>query len=222
MLNLPQVTDTYFWALQVNFSRGNSNVDEGAGHTGFQWRAAHPGNRAVNWGGYEAGRPVGQGRVLQGSTSPLPSTPGDVNTRDFPWEAGVPYRFTVRPAGPAEAEYPPGLLTAWRATATRLDTGVEQVIRDLYAPGPFVKAAMVWSEVFAACDAPSVAVAWSNLTMLRPGGGDVQVKAVTVNYQPRERGGCPNTNSAVEDERFTQTTTVPRTTPQGTVLSTST
>ena len=46
----PTVPKLYFWALQVSFEdRGRGG---GGAHLGLQWHAQHPGNTAVNWGGY--------------------------------------------------------------------------------------------------------------------------------------------------------------------------
>ena len=75
----------YFWALQVAFPGA------GAAHLGLQWNHRHPGFGAVNWGGYAA-----DGSLLAGTESPLPSTPADPNTRDYPWQP----RPVQAPRGP--------------------------------------------------------------------------------------------------------------------------
>ena len=79
---------------------------------------------------------------------------------------------------------------------------------------------MVWSEVFAGCDAPSVTVRWSRLQGLDVTGEQVLPAAMLVNYQAEEAGGCPNT-TVVQDEAggFLQVTNVPRLVKQGAVLA---
>lgn len=89
----PPVDRLCFWALQVSFSDGRTRT--GGAHLGLQWNPRYPGSRAVNWGGYASG-----GSILDGTVSPLPSAPNDRNTRDSPWEPGVPYRLRIEPAEP--------------------------------------------------------------------------------------------------------------------------
>src|SRR6516165_4743814 len=87
---LPSVTRLYFWALQVSFA-------DGAGaHLGLQW-GADPITRMqhVNWGGYGP-----SGAELSGSTSNLPSSFANPNTRDYDWKPGRPYQLRIsRQAG---------------------------------------------------------------------------------------------------------------------------
>jgi hypothetical protein len=88
----PSAESLYFWALQASFTDATGTVF-GAAHTGLQWNPRHPGGRAVNWGGY--GRAADVSSVLDGTRSDLPGIAGDENTRNFPWTAGVGYRFTI-------------------------------------------------------------------------------------------------------------------------------
>ena len=81
----------YFWALQTSFISDSGT--HGAAHIGLQWNPRHPGHKAVNWGGYGDTSDVRS--ILDGTPSPLPSTPADPNTRDYPWQQGVPYRLRV-------------------------------------------------------------------------------------------------------------------------------
>jgi len=76
---------------------------------------------------------------------------------------------------------------------------------------------MVWSEVFADCDDPSVTVRWSNLRALDVAGATHDVRAVRVNYQRVADGGCANTTSQLDPgaSGFLQITATARTTPQG-------
>jgi hypothetical protein len=74
---------------------------------------------------------------------------------------------------------------------------------------------MVWSEVFADCDAPQMAVRWSDLSLRSESGEVTQPRAVTVNYQAHQAGGCSNTSVRVDGDGFLQLTNSPREVPQG-------
>lgn len=205
----PSVPRLYFWALQVGFHDGERGV--GAGHTGLQWLPADPPLPAVNWGGYDAG-----GAELGGSISSLPSLDGNPNTRLHPWRAGQPYELSVRraasPGGPGESH-------AWRATLRQLGSGQQTVIRDLHSSGRFLADPVVWSEVFAHCDDPTVSVRWSDLRAVTAAGRTVVPEAVSVTYQSHSRGGCDNTTVRLDDAGIAQITNAARTVPEGTILS---
>jgi hypothetical protein len=143
----PAVPTLYFWALQASFLDGTGR-SYGAAHTGLQWNPRHPGGRAVNWGGYAHVADVGS--VLDGSDSPLDGIPGDRNTRNFAWLAGVPYRFTIHPGA-----------AGWAATVTDLVTGSDVTIRELYAGGDRLGGFVMWSELFCRGADPPTAVRWS-------------------------------------------------------------
>ncbi|MBK9297874.1 MAG: hypothetical protein IPN02_13790 [Candidatus Microthrix sp.] len=135
--------------------------------------------------------------------------PGDLATGPSAPGYGVPEATT---SDPLAAAPPPGF-TAWRATITPLaagpDAGVSanvgspahtaepQVIRDLWAPGDRLVSPMVWSEVFARCDAVPVRVAWSNPTAIDERGNVHRVQSARVNYQSVADGGCSNTEVSV-------------------------
>jgi hypothetical protein len=207
ILEAPTSGRLYFWALQVSFS-GERRL-QGAGHIGLQWNRRHPGSTAANWGGYESARRS----LLRGSDSALPSVRNDPNTRDFPWKPGHRYRLDVGPGDDA----PEGLF-AWRGTVTDLESGDSVVIRELYSPGSHLTAPMVWSEVFARCEQPPVAVRWSDLTATTPQGKEVLPRSVRVNYQSRADGGCDNTTVSVDELGILQTTGTRRQIPQGATL----
>jgi len=211
VLEAPSVSELYFWAMQVNFHDGRRGT--GGGHIGPQWISIHPGGTAINWGGYGA-----DGQELEGSVSSLPSRAGNVNTRDFVWEAQRPYRLRVAFAGPT----PVAGRSAWRGEVIDLVTGTVVHIRDLYAPGDRLDSAMVWSEVFAPCDAPPVTVRWSDLALIDDAGHRSAVVAASVNYQSRADGGCVTTDITVDDTPpapgFIQRSGTMRGTAQGTVL----
>lgn len=209
VVEAPVVPALHFWALQVSVA--GPRGDGGGAHLGLQWFDRHPGSTAVNWGGYRAG-----GGELDGSASALPSAPGNVNTRDFDWSSGRRYRLRVEHAGPA-----PGGATAWRGSVTDLATGETTVVRDLWAPGDQLVSPMVWSEVFARCDDPPSAVAWSDLTVEDAAGVRNSVRRVRVNYQRVADGGCVTTNSEVDAEgpAFVQRTGAVRTTSQDATLT---
>lgn len=217
----PRVDRLYFWALQATFTDGTE--DFGGAHLGLQWHPDHPGGTAANWGGYRSG-----GGELDGSRSELPSALGNPHTRDFAWQPHVPYRLRI--------ERSPDRSGAWRGSVGNQRTGSVTVIRDLYPGGTHLRSLMVWSEVFARCEHPSVAVQWSDPVAVDDDGARHRPAAVTVNYQSLDDGGCSNTSSDAVTEGGTdgrdqdqdqgqgpgcgivQRTAVPRTTPQGTRL----
>lgn len=192
----PRHPHLVFWALQVGFTTDLGHRT-GAAHLGLQWNPRHPSHRAVNWGGYAE-----DGAVLEGSPSPLPSTPRDPNTRDFSWEPGRRYRLAVRRAGDG----------AWDGY---VDGGSGPVlVRRLFNPGTGLVSPVVWTECFARCSDPSVSVVWSDPEMVT-GTGLVSPSAYRVTYQSASAGGCPNTNSSTTAAGVRQATNVSRTTPDG-------
>ena len=199
----PAVDRLYFWALQAGFADGAGH--RGAAHVGLQWNRRHPGGTALNWGGYAPG-----GALLQGTPSALPSAPDDPNTRDYPSEAGRPYRLRVSPS--------PGAPGHWQGEVTDLGTGRVTVVRHLDAGGDRLVGPVVWSEVFARCDDPSASVRWSGLEGVSSEGGRVVPRGLSVSYQARAAGGCDNTTSAPVAGGVVQTTNAPRTVAPGTVL----
>jgi hypothetical protein len=186
ILEAPQVADTYFWALQATFD------DNG---------------RAC--GGAHAGP---NGAILNGSVSSLPSENGDPNTRDYAWEAGVPYRIHIRRS--------PGGNVGWRTEITDLATNECVIVRDLVASGDHVKDLVVWTEVFAPCHAPRVRVRWSDLGGRSADGELVEVDEVIANYESVPAGHCANTNSEpAPDGGIWQSTNSERLTKQGAHLT---
>ncbi|MCU0267657.1 MAG: hypothetical protein MUF83_03310 [Acidimicrobiales bacterium] len=207
---VPPVRDLHFWALQVSFEDRGRRA--GGAHLGLQWYQRHPGHTAVNWGGYRQG-----GGELAGSASALPSAPANVNTRDFAWEPGAAYRLRVRRAPEGDVDAPPGHL-AWRGSVTDERTGEETVVRDLWVPATSLVSPMVWSEVFAPCDARGTSVRWSDARVRGSDGTWHGVGAATVNYQALGDGGCVTTDSSVDDTAWVQRTGTARRTRQGSVL----
>lgn len=201
----PATTDLYFFALQASFLDRGQEV--GGGHVGIQWNRRHPGNTAVNWGGYRAQRLGGD--ELPGTESTLPSQPNDPNTRDYPWEAGRRYRLTID-AG-ADVGW-------WRGSIEDVASGAVAVIRELEGGGDGLGTPLVWTEVFAACDAPPVTIRWSELEFATVAGEWHRVTAVDTNYQDYNAGGCSNTDSASSGGGFTQTTNVARVNSGGVTL----
>ncbi len=204
VLEPPTVNRLYFWALQASFTdRGR---DGGAAHLGLQWHPSYPGRTAVNWGGY---RPSGP--VLAGSESLLPSAEGNPHTRDYRWAARTPYRLRIArsPAGAG----------AWRGSVTDLRSDAVTVVRDLHAEGTHLSRVVMWSEVFARCDHPPVAVRWSDPEAVTDDGEVLRPSLVVVNYQSLEDGGCTNTCSLVDDVGLVQRTNTARTNPLGARLA---
>jgi hypothetical protein len=210
----PTVPSLYFWALQASF--GDRGRDGGAGHLGLQWHPDHPGSTAVNWGGYDA-----TGRELRGSAATLPSALDNPNTRDLAWAPGVSYRLGIRRAGEVESAaggVPDGLV-AWRGEVTDLSSGITTVVRDLWAAGTGLAAPVVWSEVFAACDDPSVVVRWHDLRLTDQDGQVSRPGRVSVSYQARADGGCVTTDVSGDEVGVRQVTGTVRRTPPGAVVA---
>ena len=205
----PVVPRLYFWALQVSFAT-NRRLQGGA-HLGLQWNPAFAGSTAANWGGYGTGG--GGTQILKGSASELPGVRGDPNTRSFDWRLGRRYRLHIGPSSEPSAEG-----HAWRGTVTDVETGDETVVRDLYTSGSYLMSPMVWSEVFARCEQPSVAVRWSDLRVITADGAELRPQRVRINYQTRSDGGCDNTTVSVDELGLLQITGVERQVPQGAIL----
>lgn len=204
VLEEPAIDRLYFWALQASFIDA-SGRSYGAAHTGLQYNPRHPGDRAVNWGGYGTASDVTS--VLNGTRSDLPGIPGDENTRNFPWRAHVPYRFTID-RGPK----------GWRSTVTDLITGEATVIRELFADGDRLNGFVVWMEIFAPCDAPRTVVRWSDLEVADRSRGQVRrATSVTTNF-PDQARDCLNNDSRVDEIGVLQLTNDRRTSPTGHVL----
>ena len=181
----PVVSELYFWALQASFFDRGRHV--GAGHLGLQWYALHPGGTAVNWGGYRDG--AGE---LDGEVSTLPSATGNPNTRDFAWRPRTRYRLRINGQGDGW----------WTGSVTDLAAGETTVVRRLRGGGDALGNAVVWSEVFARCDAPSVAVRWSDFSPLP--------QRLRPTFQTHEDGGCANTTTRREGDAFLQITNTDR------------
>jgi hypothetical protein len=195
----PSVPRLYFWALQAGFVEGS--VSRGGAHLGLQWHPSYPDSRAVNWGGY------GDAGELEGSRSALSSTLGNVNTRDYLWETGVDYRFTISSPGARR----------WRGTVTNLQTGEATVVRDLYSRGTHLAGPVVWTEAFCHCDDPPVMARWSGFEAISE-GVDIPIESVRVNYQSYLQGGCTNTTVRRDGDDLLQITGTEREIPAGRVV----
>jgi len=197
----------YFWALQASFSDDSGHAHGGA-HLGLQWNARHPDNCAVNWGGY-----AGNGCLLAGSASPLASAPQDPNTRDYRWQAGRRYRLHIGPCADRAGW--------WRGTVSDLQTGEASVVRDLYGDGggDRLAAPVVWSEVFARCDDPSVQVRWSELGATTVDRRTVRPRGVEVSYEAHTAGGCDNTDVVADVDGVVQVTNTDRITGPGAIIT---
>ena len=205
----PAVPRLYFWALQVSFAAGPRL--QGGAHLGLQWHPAYPGSTAVNFGGYG---PTERGtKTLEGSTSELPGTRRNPSTRDFAWQLGHRYRLEVAPSPAA-----PEGMHAWRGTVRDLDGGMIQVVRDLYTRGEYLHSPMVWSEVFARCEHPSVVVRWSGFRAVAVSGEELRPEFVRVSYQTRAEGGCDNTSVALDELGILQITAAQREVPTEAML----
>ncbi len=79
---------------------------------------------------------------------------------------------------------------------TDVGSGAATVVRDLFVAGNLISSGVVWSEVFARCDDPSVAVRWSNPSAITVENTSSVIERATVNYQSHADGGCANTDSS--------------------------
>lgn len=198
----PTVPELYFWALQASFA-DEGGVTGGA-HLGLQWHPSYPGSTAINWGGYDR-----SGAELIGSQSALSSVLGNPNTRDFAWVAGGKYRLRIYADQPGW----------WAGEVTDTGTGKTTLVRKLLGGGSHLTLPIVWSEVFARCDARSATVLWSEPGGIATSGDTWQPLGYTTTYQQETDGGCSNTDSRLTGEGVAQMTAVERTNPQGTQLS---
>jgi len=199
VLQRPSSPDLHFWAIQASFVGGGRPM--GAGHLGLQHFPAHPGSGAVNWGGYGA-----DGTILSGSESPLPSRPGNANTRDYSWSEGRMYRLSIFRGD-----------RGWKGSVTDLEADVTTEVRELYAPSTHLANVVMWSEVFAPCEGPPMTVAWSNPTATTATGHHA-VEAVQLSYQSYAEGGCTNTSTELSGSTVVQTTATQRANSAGTIL----
>ena len=197
----PAVADLFFWALQASFT-GPAGISGGA-HLGLQWHPAYPGSKAVNWGGYSK-----DGSILVGTDSALPSTLGNVNTRDYPWEPEQRYRLRIRADEPGW----------WAGEVTSLETGTTTSVRRLRSDGEGLTLPIVWSEVFAPCDAPTAVAVWSDPAGKRLDGTEWRPQSYSVTYQREEDGGCSNTDVRVLPTGVGQFTSMTRATQAGAVI----
>ncbi len=201
ILQAPSVDRLYFWAFQVSFLEGEHST--GSAHIGLQWNPNHPNNRAVNWGGYSNVADVTS--ILEGTASPLPSTPNDPNTRDFPWQESTPYRFRVSRA-----------YDGWRGDVTNVSTGRVEHVRTLRAAGSRLNGFVVWAEVFAGCKDPRSMARWSDF-QAKTATGVVRRPATGRTSFPNG-GDCPNTDVLVDGAGLVLLTNARRTAPSGGVL----
>ncbi len=201
----PDLDRLVFFAIQVAFIKPGG----GGAHLGLQHHPGYPERSAVNWGGYDP-----HGGLLEGSRSSLPSSQDDPNTRDFLWEAGVPYRLEITRV----EERSDGFFT-WRGSVTDTTTGRVTHIRDLYSAGAHLRGPVMWIESFAPCDAPRCQVRWSDAEVTMDNGSIRAVTAMRVDYQPHAAGGCTNTNAVIDNGCFVQRTGQLRTTKAGATIS---
>jgi hypothetical protein len=196
----PTVPKLYFWALQASFL-DPGGVSHGAAHTGLQWNPRHPDSRAVNWGGYAQAADVTS--VLDGTDSPLPGIPGDRNTRNFAWRAGVPYRFAIHRGA-----------VGWAATVTDQITGSGVTIRELHAAGDRLGGFVMWSELFCRGDDPATAVRWSQPQAIGASGRVVTPTGLEVTYPGG--GEWMRLDVVVDEVGVRQATNIARSTPDHT------
>ena len=157
----------------------------------------------MNWGGYANTGDVGS--ILDGTDSTLAGIPGDRNTRNFAWRAGVPYRFTIHRG-----------VVGWAATVTDLVTGSEVTIRELHAGGDRLGGFVMWSELFCRGDDPTTVVRWSQPQVITASGRTVVPTGLQVTYPGGDE--WRRLDVAVDDVGVQQITDAPRTTPHLTVV----
>jgi len=202
LLEEPAQHRLYFWALQAGFA--DAAGAHGGAHFGFQWHPQYPAMRAVCWGGY-----ANVGGELDGGPTTFPSIDGNTNVCAYPWTTGQRWTWRIRRIGDGGV---------WRAELDDPNTGQTVPIRDLWCRGDQLVDPMVWSEVFAHCDDPSVPIRWSNFGA-RTAVESIAPLSVSVNYQSYTDGGCTNTNVFADDVGVVQVTNAERGTPQGATIS---
>lgn len=193
----PAQPHLYFWALQASF-QSSAGQRRGAGHLGLQYHPSYPGNGAVNWGGYHD--PSSGSGVLDGTGSTLSSTLGNANTFDYPWVVGHRYRLEIALVEPGR----------WRGSVTDLAADTTTVIRELFVDADHLVDPMIWSEVFADCDAAPVEIRWSSLAAASVDGPFVRPTGVALSYQREADGGCSNSSTTIEDGWLIQRTATER------------
>lgn len=203
----PDLDRLVFFAMQVAFVKPGG----GGAHLGLQHHPAFPDRSAINWGGYDP-----HGALLEGTDSPLPSFDDDLNTRDYLWSPGRPYQLTIDRSTDDDAD-----IHRWRGSCTDLISGESVVVRELYNPGRYLRAPVVWVESFAPCDAPRFEARWSNATIVTEKGEVRAISRMRADYQHHAAGGCTNTNSFVDGVTFVQRSGQLRSTKAGTTLSVS-
>ena len=202
LLEEPAQHRLYFWALQAGFA--DAAGAHGGAHFGFQWHPQYPAMRAVCWGGY-----ANVGGELDGGPTTFPSIDGNTNVCAYPWTTGQRWTWRIRRIGDGGV---------WRAELDDPNTGQTVPIRDLWCRGDQLVDPMVWSEVFAHCDDPSVPIRWSNFGA-RTAVESIAPLSVSVNYQSYTDGGCTNTNVFADDVGVVQVTNAERVTPQGATIT---
>ncbi|MGE0877682.1 MAG: hypothetical protein AB7L13_01055 [Acidimicrobiia bacterium] len=181
VVQAPTASRLYFWAVQADFVDA-SGRSHGAAHGGFQWNPSFPPNyTALNWGGYSNASDVTS--ILTGTESPLPSTPNDPNTRDYPWIVGRPYRFRIHKGA-----------RGWAFDVVDTVTGLSTTVRELLVGGDRLRAVVVWSEVFCRCDHESAIARWSDFEYRTASGASVRPRTATTNFPAFSAGDCTNTD----------------------------
>ena len=195
VLDAGATSDLRYWALQIAFvDRAGKTV--GGAHLGLQ-RHRHAPLGAVNWGGYRA-----DGRGTIDSTSKLRSVTGSPNTFQYPWQVKEQHELVIEGRGDGW----------WTASIVKVATGARTEIGRLRGGGTALARPVVWSEVFAGCEAPAAA-RWS--------GFEPALKHVQATYQSHADGGCTNSNAVVDAAAggVVQKTATVRTTPHGALLT---
>ena len=186
----PEVDRLVTFAFQSAFLKPGG----GSCHLGLQHHPQFPQRGAVNWNGYSA-----KGESLDSDDPALPSATGDLATRDFAWQTGVPYRLTIERGD----ELPDGRW-AWVGSVSNLQSGERVDIRKLITESPHIRGPVMYIESYGPCDGPRVEARWSSATAVSVDGGVRAVRSMRVDYQPHAAGGCTNTNSGVEGKHFVQ------------------
>jgi hypothetical protein len=78
---------------------------------------------------------------------------------------------------------------------------------------------MVWSEVFARCDAPTAVAVWSDPSGVTLDGRPWRPDSYSITYQREEDGGCSNSDVRLLPNGVGQFTNMGRTTPPGAIIA---
>lgn len=200
----PEIDRLVTFALQAAFVKPSG----GSCHFGLQHHPEILDRSAVVWGGYDA-----KGVPLDTGEPSLPSSVEDPATRDYPWQQGRAYRFTIeRGDDNVDGTVP------WLGSIVDLSSGESSLVCEIGNFSPYLRAPVMYIESFSPCNGPGFEARWSDAVAVSTSGSVRAIHAMRVDYQPHAAGGCTNTNSSVDGGAFVQRVGRMRSTKPGTTI----